>query len=273
MDHATRPITRIEAACRVDPADNLLVSGSDAPDLLQRICASDVLRRGEALCHHLVFTDDKAGLIDAPLGIAVNGGIRLVAGPGRGTALRAWISKWIIVEDVQIRTRDDDAWRLGEADLADTGVHQAPTDAGAAILDGAFDGPAVDSNRFEAMLLMAGRLQAGSFTASGPNPLELGWRSLIDFDKGCYIGQEVIARLDTYAKLRRGPGLAEFAGPQLAGSSLSCDGRRCGTSLGTLEIDGRHRGWVIVNLGITTGTTLDTDSETAGTLLQAPAVD
>ena len=69
MDHATRdatrPATRIEAACCVDSADDLLVSGSDARDLLQRICASDVLGRGGQLCHHLVFTDDKAGLIDA----------------------------------------------------------------------------------------------------------------------------------------------------------------------------------------------------------------
>jgi len=35
------------------------------------------------------------------------------------------------------------------------------------------------------------------------NPLECGLRESISFTKGCYIGQEVIARLDTYGKLRR----------------------------------------------------------------------
>ncbi len=35
------------------------------------------------------------------------------------------------------------------------------------------------------------------------NPLEAGLMHLIDFDKGCYIGQEVIARLDTYDKVQR----------------------------------------------------------------------
>jgi len=35
------------------------------------------------------------------------------------------------------------------------------------------------------------------------NPLELGLRDVIDFEKGCYIGQEVIARLETYDKLQR----------------------------------------------------------------------
>ena len=35
------------------------------------------------------------------------------------------------------------------------------------------------------------------------NPLEVGLEKLIDFDKGCYIGQEVIARLDTYSKVKK----------------------------------------------------------------------
>jgi folate-binding protein YgfZ len=35
------------------------------------------------------------------------------------------------------------------------------------------------------------------------NPLELGLRGVVDFAKGCYIGQEVVARLDTYEKVQR----------------------------------------------------------------------
>ncbi len=35
------------------------------------------------------------------------------------------------------------------------------------------------------------------------NPFECGLRGSISFTKGCYIGQEVIARLDTYGKVRR----------------------------------------------------------------------
>ena len=35
------------------------------------------------------------------------------------------------------------------------------------------------------------------------NPLESGINYLIDFKKGCYIGQEVIARLDTYDKVQK----------------------------------------------------------------------
>ena len=35
------------------------------------------------------------------------------------------------------------------------------------------------------------------------NPFELGLEKLISWDKGCYIGQEVISRLDTYDKVSR----------------------------------------------------------------------
>lgn len=35
------------------------------------------------------------------------------------------------------------------------------------------------------------------------NPLELGLKNLISFDKGCYVGQEVIARLYNYKKVSR----------------------------------------------------------------------
>ena len=35
------------------------------------------------------------------------------------------------------------------------------------------------------------------------NPFECGLRDSISFTKGCYIGQEVIARLETYGKIRR----------------------------------------------------------------------
>ncbi len=35
------------------------------------------------------------------------------------------------------------------------------------------------------------------------NPFEVGLRDAISMTKGCYIGQEVIARLDTYQKVKR----------------------------------------------------------------------
>ena len=35
------------------------------------------------------------------------------------------------------------------------------------------------------------------------NPLEAGLKEFVSFTKGCYVGQEVVARLDTYDKVQK----------------------------------------------------------------------
>ncbi len=44
--------------------------------------------------------------------------------------------------------------------------------------------------------------KSGNEIIDSYNPLDLGLERLIDFSKGCYVGQEVIARLDTYKKVQ-----------------------------------------------------------------------
>lgn len=112
-----------------------------------------------------------------------------------------------------------------------------------------FDG-ADDSSR---ALTAAGAVHIGSETAEALrivrqqplygvemsetyNPLEAGLIGAIDFHKGCYIGQEVIARLDTYEKvqkylvaLRFEDGVADGAYDRLPGAQLlGSDGRAMG---------------------------------------------
>ena len=267
------PLDRVEVAHAVAAADHFVVTGADALDLLHRISASEVRGIADAECRHLVFTDDKGALVDAPLATPLGSGIRMVTGPGRGEALRGWIEKWIIVDDVRIEAAVEPAWRLGESELGGSAapVLKPATTAGPAILLGSAALDAVELEQWEAMNVQAGRLYSGPATSSGPIPLELGWKDLIDFDKGCYIGQEVIARLDTYDKVRRGLAIAELEGSVDPGTGLSHDGRRCGSVLSTVLIDDRHFAWVVVNRDITAGAVLLSETQTAGTLLGAPA--
>ena len=63
------------------------------------------------------------------------------------------------------------------------------------------------------------------------NPWEAGLDKAIHLDKGCYLGQEVIARLDTYDKVKqRLVGLRMPATLRIDGSSrlVSRDGRKAG---------------------------------------------
>ena len=62
------------------------------------------------------------------------------------------------------------------------------------------------------------------------NPLEAGLIGAVDFAKGCYIGQEVIARLDTYQKVQKYLVQLRFppAAAVAAGAGLERDGRSVG---------------------------------------------
>ncbi len=63
-------------------------------------------------------------------------------------------------------------------------------------------GVVMDEETLRVMRIEAGRPSAPHELGLQHNPLELGLVSLVSFTKGCYIGQEVIARLDSYDKVK-----------------------------------------------------------------------
>jgi folate-binding protein YgfZ len=56
---------------------------------------------------------------------------------------------------------------------------------------------------FETVRVSLGVPEFGSELGEPYNPLEAGLIGSVDFTKGCYIGQEVIARLDSYKKVQK----------------------------------------------------------------------
>ena len=97
---------------------------------------------------------------------------------------------------------------------------------------------------YDALRIQHGIPEHGRELGESYNPLEAGLWGSISFTKGCYIGQEVIARLDTYQKVQRhlvflrlSPGT-----PVVEGAKLTSNGREVGlvTSLakhpGTAEL-------------------------------------
>ena len=62
---------------------------------------------------------------------------------------------------------------------------------------------AISAAAAETLRIARGRPRYGAEMGDAYNPLEAGLIGAIDFHKGCYIGQEVIARLDTYRKVQK----------------------------------------------------------------------
>ncbi len=98
------------------------------------------------------------------------------------------------------------------------------------------------------------------------NPIEAGLLRLVDFDKGCYVGQEVIARLDAYDKVQRGVVAIRSSVPLPVGAKLTGDSKKAGlvTSTSTLASrDGSYLSLALVrNAFSDSGTVLDADGET-----------
>jgi folate-binding protein YgfZ len=74
-----------------------------------------------------------------------------------------------------------------------------------------------------------GRPLPGAELTDAYNPLEAGLWHTIAFNKGCYIGQETIARLDTYQGVKQHLWGFALAQPVELGSPIDLDGEKVGT--------------------------------------------
>ncbi|MCP3980057.1 MAG: aminomethyl transferase family protein [bacterium] len=68
---------------------------------------------------------------------------------------------------------------------------------------GRVDGCPAGSDALESRRILRGIPAAGHELTEDYNPLEAGQLDAVSFDKGCYVGQEVVARLRTYDKISR----------------------------------------------------------------------
>lgn len=237
--------------------DLLALHGTDTLDLLQRICASELRDLDAGGCRSLVFTDDKGRVIDIPLLVLRESTIHLVASPTRGAALAEWIGKWIIMEDVSVEPDPSTFWALHGPASPPPGVVEEEGGWSAAA-EGLLGAPTwVVGDRAPAAIGDADAVTAwhldraewlpGASLAHPANPHELGLRDLVSFTKGCYIGQEVVARLDTYDKVQRRLAILEGSVPE--GTTLQHEGRKCGV---VIEAS-RERVFALVSRGVESG--------------------
>jgi hypothetical protein len=111
----------------------------------------------------------------------------------------------------------------------------------------------IGTQAYEAVRLQHAVPLYGHEMGDAYNPLEAGLIGSIDFHKGCYIGQEVIARLDTYQKVQKRLVRLRFSpdAKVFQDAALEDDGQQVGkvTSVTSLPITGERIGLGYVRTG------------------------
>ncbi len=223
------------AAVYPDDAGILLLTGEDARDLLNRLSTNEIdpdAPAGEVAV--TVLTSDRGRIVDLVYVIHCGDHQVMITSPGQQQNVTDFLDKYTIMEDLEVEdiTEKTSLLRLTgprAADIlggvSDDGIlvvdpptdpddpdrpptryllADDPDDAARIASDlGAAGAVSISAETAEALRIAQARPAHGSEMSDTYNPLEAGLIGAIDFHKGCYIGQEVIARLDTYHKVQK----------------------------------------------------------------------
>jgi tRNA-modifying protein YgfZ len=195
------------------PMGLLRVRGNDASAFLHRMSSQDVahLAVGDVVWN--AFTNDKGRFVDVVRHAMTADGVVLLTGEGRAPVLAAWLDRYLFSEDVQM-TDESTALALQFGEEPSSFL---------CTLEGGYVVAGSGDAGFEAWRIALGLPTAPNEINDGTNPMELDLHDAISWKKGCYIGQEVIARVDTYQKNRRQ--LVGVVGEDLmAGTRIVADG-------------------------------------------------
>ncbi len=107
-------------------------------------------------------------------------------------------------------------------------LHQKIIDLGATI---------VDENAWECLRIQQGRPKPDRELTEDYNPLEVGLWQTISFSKGCYIGQETIARLNTYKGVKQYLWGIKLNAPVAVGTPLTINDEKVGVLTSCQQID------------------------------------
>src|SRR5579871_1418597 len=176
----------------------LRVTGADRVEFLQGQCTNDVKRLGVGESCYAAFLNAKGKMRGEGHVICLSDAFLLEVNPG----LMASLEKFIITEDVTI---EDVSAALGEwLVVGDEGTN-LPADAitfrhplGLGVITEQTMAATMDADSLEVVRVEAGVPKWVVDMDENTIPNEAGLEArAINYDKGCYIGQETIARIKT----------------------------------------------------------------------------
>ena len=217
--------------------------GQEVLDLIHRLSTNGCLNLQAQMGKQTILTNEKGRIIDVITVINRIDHTLILTSPGNEQQVISWLKKYIIMENIRfiIMTNDvemvtihgpeslDFVSQFIGGDLLTLPMHSAISKSDSnrfairsmpihelqfLIIDQKENGlldyfssqkdiPELFSNDWNRERILAGQGIYSHEWSDAYNPLEAGLLHLIDFKKGCYIGQEVIARLDSYNKVNK----------------------------------------------------------------------
>ena len=259
----------------------LKVTGNDAIDLLDRLSTNKLQDMQVGEIEGTVLTTNKGRIIDLLFVVRRDDHLLVITGPETRQRVAEWIDFYTFIEDVEVQDITESTAMLSVAgpkargvfpQLSDLPLSDAehiticgkevltlhtemagivgydfvvPIAEAAALRDALVDAGAVPvgSHASELVRIGYGVAEYGGELHEDYNPLEADLKDYISFNKGCYIGQEVVARLNTYDKVQKHlMCLSVESGKEMdLPSPLMHEGRQVGTLTSAVEsLDGER---------------------------------
>jgi aminomethyltransferase len=196
------------------------------------------LKAGEARLTAL--TTPIGRMIDCVLAIGQPDALLLMTGAGNADKVGRWLRKYVFFnDDVQVAGIDaPGAHGVFEVDEPPLGGFAWSARGWLTLDPGPADGAAEDGAAFEAYRISRGWARYPSEIGEDYIPLEAGLRAAVSFAKGCYIGQEIIARMDARGQMAKRLMRLRVDGPATAGDRLLADSAEVGTLTSVSGVDG-----------------------------------
>ncbi len=268
-----------------DPVARFWSSGEHRIDLINRMSTNDLEGMVEFEGRPTVLTNATARIIDYLLVLHLGERALLLASPGQGEEVRRWLSGYIFYQDdIAFTDASEELAQFGlygtqalriVTELAgvekNLPLHNAlPIGAALAIRMPALAGEAIEfivprgdldgwiskvvaagakqapPELYEILRVEAGLPGAGHEITADFIPLEVNLWDAISFSKGCYIGQEIIARMESRGKLAKTLVGLRAESALLVGAQLKAENGARGVI--TSSVHSPRNGWLGLGL-------------------------
>lgn len=217
----------------------IAIAGADAEELLQGLITTDLpsLPDGEARAGALLTPQGKI-LFDFLVSRAPAGGFVLETTEEQRDSLVKRLTMYKLRAAVTIEALDETRTTVSWNEEGEGLVDGRFAAAGVRVLRRLGDGGAETTAAYDALRIAAGIVESGSdypLSDAFPHDVLLDLSGGLSFRKGCYVGQEVVSRMQHRSTARRRPVIvqAETALPP-AGTPITAEGKPIGT-LGTVS--------------------------------------